>query len=118
MKYQWQKKAKRGTDVVLHINDDSLEFLEESRIQGILDKYAKFLPVPVKFGQKDKNEEDGKDKDGNIKYKTTKVDNIVNNTEPIWTKSPSDLSDEDYLSFYRELYPFSRGSTVLDSSEC
>jgi len=101
------KRTKRGTDVVLHLNNDSKEFLEENRIQGILDKYAKFLPVPIKFGQKDKSVEDGKDKDGNPKYKTVKVDNIINSTEPIWTKSPSDLKDEDYLQFYRELYPFS-----------
>ncbi len=101
------KKKERGTDVILHINKDSEEFLEESRIQGILDKYAKFLPVTIKFGQKDQSEEDGKDKDGNIKYKTVKVDNIINDTEPIWTKPPSDLKDEDYLKFYRELYPFS-----------
>jgi molecular chaperone HtpG len=101
------KKKERGTEIILHINEDSKEFLEDSRIQGILDKYAKFLPVPVKFGQKDKSVEDGKDKDGNPKYKTIKVDNIINETEPIWTKAPSDLSDEDYLQFYRELYPFS-----------
>jgi molecular chaperone HtpG len=101
------KKTERGTDVVLHINDDSKEFLEESRIQGILDKYSKFLPVSIKFGQQDKSVEDGKDKDGNPKYKTKKVDNIINKTDPIWTKSPSDLKDEDYLKFYQELYPFS-----------
>lgn len=101
------KKSERGTEVILHINEDSEEFLEDSRIQGILDKYARFLPIPIKFGQKDKSIEDGKDKDGNPKYKTEKVDNIINETEPIWTKSPSDLKDEDYLNFYRELYPFS-----------
>ncbi len=101
------KKSDRGTEVILHINEDSEEFLEDARIQGILDKYARFLPVPIKFGQKDKSVEDGKDKDGNPKYKTVKVDNIINETEPIWTKAPSDLKDEDYLSFYRELYPFS-----------
>ncbi len=101
------KKKERGTEIILHINEDSTEFLEESRIQGILDKYAKFLPVTVKFGQKDKSVEDGKDKDGNPKYKTIKVDNIINENEPIWTKAPSDLSDEDYLKFYRDLYPFS-----------
>ncbi|GJM30942.1 MAG: chaperone protein htpG [Cyclobacteriaceae bacterium] len=101
------KKAKRGTDIILHINEDSKEFLEEARLQGILDKYARFLPVPIKFGQKDKSVEDGKDKDDNPKYKTIQVDNIINETEPIWTKSPADLKDEDYLKFYRELYPFS-----------
>lgn len=101
------KKKERGTDVILHINDDSHEFLENSRIQGILNKYARFLPVPIKFGEKDKSVEDGKDKDGNPKYKTIKVDNIINETEPVWTKPPSDLNDEDYLKFYRDLYPFS-----------
>ncbi len=102
------KRKTRGTDITLHVADDSEEFLEDHRIQGILDKYSKFLPVPIKFGEKDKSEEDGKDKDGNIKYKTVKVDNIINETDPIWTKSPSELKDEDYLAFYKSLYPFSQ----------
>ena len=97
----------RGTDIILHVAEDSEEFLNEQRLQGILDKYSKFLPVSIKFGQKDKSVEDGKDDEGNPKYKTEKVDNIINDTEPIWTKSPSDLKDEDYLSFYKSLYPFS-----------
>ncbi len=97
----------RGTDIILHVADDSEEFLEEHRLQGILDKYSKFLPVPIKFGQKDKSIEDGKDKDGNVKYKTVQEDNIINDTEPIWTKSPSELKDQDYLDFYKTLYPFS-----------
>ncbi|WP_370090325.1 molecular chaperone HtpG [Ekhidna sp.] len=97
----------RGTDIILHVADDSEEFLNEHRLQGILDKYSKFLPIPIKFGQKDKQVEDGKDKDGKTKYKTEKVDNIINDTDPIWTKSPSDLKDEDYLAFYKSLYPFS-----------
>lgn len=101
------KKKDRGTDIILHIADDSEEFLEDARIEGILNKYSKFLPVPIKFGQKEKSEEDGKDKDGNVKYKSVKVDNIINDTEPIWTKSPNDLKDEDYLAFYKTLYPFS-----------
>ena len=101
------KKKDRGTDIILHINEDSEEFLDQSKLQGILDKYCKFLPVTIKFGEKDKQVEDGKDKDDKPKYKTVKVDNIINNTNPIWTKSPSDLTDEDYLSFYKELYPFS-----------
>lgn len=100
-------KKDRGTDIVLHINKDSEEFLDDFRIQGILDKYAKFLPVKIKFGTKDKSVEDGKDDKGETKYKTVKVDNIINETDPLWTKSPSDLSDEDYLAFYKELYPFS-----------
>ena len=99
-------KKERGTDIILHIADDSEEFLDEHRIQGILDKYSKFLPIPIRFGQKDKSVEDGEDKDGKKKYKTVKEDNIINNTAPLWTKSPNDLKDEDYLEFYKELYPF------------
>lgn len=101
------KRKTRGTDIILHIADDSEEFLEEHRLQGILNKYSKFLPIPIKFGQKDKSVEDGKDKEGNPKYKTVKEDNIINDTDPIWTKSPNELKDEDYLSFYKTLYPFS-----------
>ena len=97
----------RGTDIILHVADDSEEFLDEHRLQGILDKYSKFLPVKIKFGQKDTSVEDGKDEEGNPKYKTVKEDNIINDTEPIWTKSPSDLKDQDYLDFYKTLYPFS-----------
>ncbi len=100
-------KKKRGTDIVLHIADDSEEFLEDSRIQGILDKYSKFMPVTIKFGQKEESVEDGKDDEGNPKYKTVKKDNIINDKEPLWTKSPSELKDEDYLKFYKDLYPFS-----------
>ncbi len=100
-------KSDRGSDIILHINEDSEEFLDQGRLQGILDKYCKFLPIPVQFGEKDKSVEDGKDEEDKPKYKTVKVDNIINNTSPIWTKAPSDLKDEDYLSFYKELYPFS-----------
>lgn len=96
-----------GTDIILHINEESEEFLEESRIQQILDKYAKFLPVSIRFGTRSTSEEDGKDEEGNPKYKTVEVDNIINNPHPAWTKTPSDLKDEDYLEFYRELYPYS-----------
>lgn len=101
------KKKTRGTNIILHIADDSEEFLEDSRIEGILTKYSKFLPITIKFGQKEKSEEDGKDKDGNVKYKSVKSDNIINDTDPIWTKQPSELKDEDYLAFYKILYPFS-----------
>lgn len=99
-------RTERGTDIILYINEDSLEFLEEGRIQSILDKYAKFLPVPVQFGTKTESVEDGTDEEGKPKYKRVEVDNIINNTNPIWTKAPADLKDEDYLDFYRELYPF------------
>ncbi|HEY1870133.1 MAG TPA: molecular chaperone HtpG, partial [Chitinophagaceae bacterium] len=100
-------RTERGTDVILYINDDSEEFLQEHRISEILNKYGKFLPVPVQFGTRTESEPDGEDKDGKPKYKTVEVDNIINNTNPIWTKPPADLKDEDYLEFYRELYPFS-----------
>lgn len=94
-----------GSDIILHINEDSKEFLEEYRLRQILDKHCRFLPVPVKFGTTTREEEDGVDEQGKTKYKEITVDNIINNTAPIWTKSPSDLKDEDYLNFYRELYP-------------
>jgi len=100
------KKDDRGTDVILHINKDSEEFLDEFRIKGILEKYCKFLPVEIKFGTKEESVEDGVDKDNKPKYKSITVDRIINNTNPIWTKAPSELKDEDYLKFYKELYPF------------
>jgi molecular chaperone HtpG len=100
-------KTERGTDIVLHINADSEEFLDEFRLKGILEKYCKFLPVQIKFGTKKESIEDGVDADGKPKFNSVEVDNIINNTSPIWTKSPNDLKDEDYLAFYKELYPFS-----------
>ena len=101
------KRKKRGTDIILHIAEDSEEFLNQARLQTMLDKYSKFLPITVRFGTKDKSVEDGKDKDDKVKYKTIKEDNIINDTAPLWTKSPTDLKDEDYIDFYRKLYPFS-----------
>jgi molecular chaperone HtpG len=100
-------KSERGTDVVLHINKDSEEFLDEWRLKGILEKYCKFLPVEIRFGTIDEQIEDGEDAEGKPKYKTEKKDRIINNPAPLWTKSPADLKDEDYLKFYKELYPFS-----------
>ena len=100
-------KKERGTEIILYINADSEEFLSEHRIQQILDKYCKFLPVPIKFGKKTESVPDGEDKDGKPQYKSVEVDNIINNTTPLWSKTPTELSDEDYLSFYRELYPMS-----------
>ncbi|MDR6736520.1 molecular chaperone HtpG [Sphingobacterium sp. 2149] len=100
-------RTTRGTDVILHINEESTEFLSQARLQDILDKYAKFLPVPIRFGSKTNSEPDGEDEEGKPKYKSVEVDNIINNTNPAWTKSPSELKDEDYLAFYRELYPYS-----------
>ncbi|MDE0560449.1 molecular chaperone HtpG [Algoriphagus sp. NF] len=101
------KRKTRGTDIILHINEDSEEFLDKWKLQGILDKYCKFLPVPIKFGTKSESVEDGVDDKGEKKWKSVEVDNIINTTSPIWTKSPSDLKDEDYLNFYKELYPMS-----------
>ncbi len=100
-------RTERGTDIILHINKESEEFLEEHKLQQILDKYGKFLPVPIKFGTRTEQEPDGEDEEGKPKYKEVTVDNIINTTAPIWTKTPTDLTDEDYLNFYRELYPFS-----------
>lgn len=90
-------KAERGTDIVLHIDEESAEFLEEHRIQELLNKYCKFLPIPVAFGKK-KDWKDGKEVE-------TEEDNIINETEPAWVKTPADLTDEDYHKFYRDLYP-------------
>ena len=100
-------RTTRGTDIILHVNADSEEFLDQYKLQGILDKYCKFLPVPVRFGTKEEYVDDGVDENGKPKRKEISVDNIVNETTPIWTKTPTDLKDEDYLAFYRELYPMS-----------
>ena len=100
-------RTERGTDIILHVNPDSVEFLSKFKLQEILDKYCKFLPVPIKFGTNTDQEPDGDDADGKPKTKDVEVDNIINNTSPIWTKAPADLKDEDYLAFYKELYPFS-----------
>ena len=91
------EKADRGSDIVLHIDDDCKEFLEKQKIEELLNKYCKFMAVPVAFGKKTEW------KDG--KQQETDEDNIVNNVEPLWTKAPSTLKDEDYKSFYRTLYP-------------
>ena len=106
-------RTERGTEIILHIAEDSTEFLEESRIRELLLKYNKFMPVPIKFGTKQINDPDfkpktTKDKDGKETtepHKQITVDNIINNPNPAWTKQPTELEDEDYKSFYRELYP-------------
>jgi molecular chaperone HtpG len=100
-------RTERGTDIILHVNADSEEFLDQHKLEGILEKYCKFLPVPIQFGTRTDFQDDGVDEEGKEKTKEVEVPNIVNTTSPIWTKSPSDLTDEDYLSFYRELYPMS-----------
>jgi len=100
-------KKDRGTEIVLHIAEDSVEFLEEQRVLGILNKYCKFLPVEIEFGEESNWVDDGdkKDKDGNPEKKEVKSPRIINNTQPLWKKSPSELTDEDYKNFYREIYP-------------
>src|SRR5690606_2922269 len=100
-------RTERGTDIILYINEENKEFLENYKLQSILDKYAKFLPVPVQFGTKTESEPDGEDEEGKPKYKQVEQPNIINTVKPIWTKAPSELKDEDYLNFYKELYPFS-----------
>ncbi|WP_034259049.1 molecular chaperone HtpG [Altibacter lentus] len=99
------KKKERGTEIILHIAEDSTEFLEESRIRELLVKYNKFMPIPIKFGTKTETlpkPEGAKEED---KAPTREVDNIINNPNPAWTKQPTDLEAEDYKKFYRELYP-------------
>ncbi len=107
------EKETRGTEIILHIAEDSTEFLEEAKIRELLMKYNKFMPIPIKFGTKEINDPEftpktTKDKDGKETtepHKQITVDNIINNPNPAWTKQPTDLKDEDYSSFYRELYP-------------
>ncbi len=99
------KKSERGTEIILHINKDEKEFLEDSRIRELLTKYNKFMPIPIKFGTKTETlpkPEGAKEDDPSP---TKEVDDIINNPNPAWTKQPTDLKDEDYKSFYKELYP-------------
>lgn len=106
-------KTERGTEIILHIAEDSTEFLEDSRITELLNKYNKFMPIPIKFGTKEINDPEHKpktttDKDGKETTEPQRkvtIDNIINNPNPAWTKTPADLKDEDYKGFYRELYP-------------
>jgi len=102
------KKETRGTDIILHIAEDSTEFLEEHRISSLLEKYCKFMPIAIKFGTKtiyEDNKDGKKDKDGNVEQVKKEVANVVNNPSPAWTKTPSTLENKDYTDFYRELYP-------------
>ncbi len=101
-------KIDRGTDIVMHINEDSIEFLEKNRIEEVLTKYCKFLPIPIVFGTKTEyidSPEGEKDENDKIKRVAIEVENQINNPEPAWTKAPVDLKQDDYDSFYRELYP-------------
>ncbi|MFZ3562948.1 molecular chaperone HtpG [Tenacibaculum finnmarkense] len=106
-------KADRGTEIILHVADDSLEFLEEAKIGGLLNKYNRFNQVPIKFGTNKINDPeftpatttDADGKETTEAHQQIEVDNIINNTNPAWTKAPADLNDEDYTNFYKELYP-------------
>ncbi|MBV6439326.1 MAG: Chaperone protein HtpG [Saprospiraceae bacterium] len=100
------KKADRGTDVILHINEENKDFLNKPRIEGLLEKYCKFLPVPIQFGTK-KEYPQPTDSSVEETAEPREVPNIINETRPIWKRQPLDLKDEDYLKFYRELYPMS-----------
>ncbi|GAA4774708.1 MULTISPECIES: molecular chaperone HtpG [Flavobacterium] len=100
-------KTERGTEIILHIADDSLEFLEDFKIRELLTKYNKFMPVPIKFGTKQEALPKPEDAPEDYKTEYKEVDNIINNPNPTWTKQPADLNDEDYKNFYRELYPMS-----------
>ena len=98
-------KTERGTEIILHIEEESKEFLEESKISGLLTKYNKFMPIPIKFGTKEESLPLAEDAAEDAKPETVTVDNIINNPNPAWTRQPADLKEEDYNSFYRELYP-------------
>ena len=97
------EKAGRGTDIILHINEENKDFLSKHRIEGLLEKYCKFLPVPIQFGTKTEYFETGEGEEK--KEEKREVPNIINDTHPVWKKQPADLTDADYLKFYRELYP-------------
>ncbi len=99
------EKDSRGTDIILHISDDAVEYLEETKVQSLLDKYCKFLPVLIQFGTRTETNYEGEGEDE--KTIETLVPNIVNNPHPIWKKLPSELNDDDYKAFYEELYPYS-----------
>lgn len=101
------EKANYGTDIVLHISEDSEEFLQQHRIAELLDKHCKFLPIPIEFGTRTEyvEDEEEKDEEGKPVQKEVEVPNIINNPNPAWKKQPSELSDEDYKNFYKELFP-------------
>lgn len=103
------KRKDRGTEITLHLSEDSIEFNEEYRILDMLKKFCRFLPYPIQFGMEKTSEpiEGEKDKDGNQKYEDVEKPRIINNTDPLWKKTPTELKDEDYKNFYRELYPYS-----------
>lgn len=98
-------RTERGTEIVLHIDEDSKDFLEKSKIEGLLNKYNKFMQIPIKFGTREETLPLADDAPKDAKPEKITVDNIINNPNPAWTKNPTDLKDEDYKQFYRELYP-------------
>ncbi|CAM1340621.1 molecular chaperone HtpG [Tenacibaculum amylolyticum] len=98
-------KTERGTEIILHISEEEKDFLEDSKISGLLTKYNRFNQIPIKFGTKTETLPLPEDAAEDAKPETKEVDNIINNTNPAWTKKPADLNDEDYKNFYRELYP-------------
>ena len=98
------KKTERGTEIILHIDNDSKEFLEEARIKTLLSKYNKFMPIPIKFGTKEETLPLPKNAKKDAKPKTKTIDNIINNTSPAWTKKPTSLKEDDYKSFYKALH--------------
>ena len=98
-------KTSRGTEIILHIAEDSLDFLEEYKIRELLNKYNKFMPIPIKFGTKKETLPLADDAAEDAKPEEIEVDNIINNPNPAWTKQPTELTDEDYKNFYHELYP-------------
>jgi len=98
-------RKERGTDVILHLSDDATEYMERNRIEGLLKKYCKFLPVPIQFGMRTETKYEGEGEDQ--KEIKTEIPNVINNTAPAWTKKPSSLKEDDYKDFYQELYPMS-----------
>ena len=100
-------RTDRGTEITLYLDDDSKEFAGASKVEGLLKKYCRFMPVPIAFG-KEQEWKDGK-------YVETDKDKIINDTDPIWNKKPADLKKEDYMKFYRELYPIPRSRTAWKS---
>jgi molecular chaperone HtpG len=100
-------KAERGTDIILYVNEENADFLSNNRLQELLDKYCRFLPIPIQYGMKTEylDVEDGEDGDENKEPQTIEVPNIINDTRPLWKKQPTDLKEADYKAFYRELYP-------------
>jgi molecular chaperone HtpG len=99
------EREERGTEIVIHIDDDSTEFLEDSKIKELLNKYNKFMPIPIKFGTREEELPKAEDAAEDAEVEKVTVNNIINNPNPAWTKNPSELEDEDYKKFYRELYP-------------